>query len=156
MHLWGVFTISVVFYGKFPTLKFSGFKKIQKFVSKNPSIFFFLKKKTNFKGFEKIFFPTPSALKLHWKFKEARFFQKACVQFFLEKSQKLNVLKIFTLSVAFYGQVATLSKLKENSFFSQQIHLFFFKTTQIQHVLRTFTISVGFYGKISTFTVFWF
>ena len=79
----------------------------------------------------------------------------------LEKQQTLNVLLNRTISVAFYGKLATLSNLKKFTItLGNPIYFFFFKKNQVLNILRKFTISVAFYGKLATlsnlkkFTIF--
>ena len=73
----------------------------------------------------------------------------------------MNVLLNFTISVAFYGKLATLSNLKKFTIIlGNPIYFFFLKKNQILNILRKFTISVAFYGKLATlsnlkkFTIF--
>ena len=67
----------------------------------------------------------------------------------------MNVLLNFTISVAFYGKLATLSNLKKFTIIlGNPIYFFFLKKNQILNILRKFTISVAFYVKLATLSNF--
>ena len=111
------FTVLVAFYGKFAT--FSDPKKVRNFFSKNPSI---LLKKAQFLTFwaNLPFESHFTANLLPWRFwKNSDFFSKN-PSIFLKKTQTLNVLRKFTISVAFYIKFATFSDFEKiQSFFSK-------------------------------------
>ena len=62
---------------------------------------------------------------------------------FEKKPRNCEVLRNFTISVAFYRKFATFSDFKKTRYF-------FWKKTRIWNVLRNFTFSVAIYGKFKT------
>ena len=126
----------------------------------NPSIF--SKRDPKFEHFEKsvAFCGVFATFIVFWL--NSRFFPGR-THLLLEKQQTLNVLLNRTISVAFYGKLATLSNLKKFTItLGNPIYFFFLKKNQVLNILRKFTISVAFYGKLATlsnlkkFTIFFF
>ena len=66
-----------------------------------------------------------------------------------KKTRICNVLRNFTIAVAFYGKLATLSDSQKTRF-SFETPIYLWKKTRIWKVLRNFTISVAIYGKFKT------
>ena len=149
----------------------SGFKSNQYFVSKNPCISW---KRTKLRNFWEILLSQShfAANLLHLSImKNIRIFRWKIHLLFFEQTQILQVLRIFTISVAIYSKSSTfhfwrfwkkLISLKKTEYlyilrnfniFSRKTHLFFLKETQTLHVLRNFTGSVALYSKISTFKI---
>ena len=68
------------------------------------------------------------------------------------KNPRLNVLRNFTILVAFYGKFATFSDPEKLHYFFSRNPSIFLKKAQFLNALRSFTILVEFYGKFATFS----
>ena len=64
----------------------------------------------------------------------------------------MNVLRNFTILVAFYGKFATFSDSEKIQYFFFEKPIYFFKKTQILNVLINFFTLVAFYGTFATFS----
>ena len=75
-------------------------------------------------------------------------------QYIFLKTQTLNILRRFTILVAFYGKFATFSDSEKIQYFFSKNPSILFKKAQFLNVLRNFTISVAIYIKFATFSDF--
>ena len=113
----------------------------------------FFQKNLNFERFEKFYYFSLILRQVCylWRFwKNSIFSFEEPINFF-EKNRILNVLRNFTILVAFYGKLATFSDFEKIRYFFRKNPSVFLKT-QILNVLRNFTILLAFYGKFPTFS----
>ena len=141
------FTISVAIYGKFAT--FSDFEKNQYFFFEKP-IYFFEKKNPNFERFEKFYCFSRILRQICYlsDFEKIHniFLKNQSILF--KKTQLLNVLRTFTILVAFYGKSATFSDPKKTQYFFSKNPSIFLNKAQFLNVLRNFTFQSHFTANL--------
>ena len=133
------FTVSVAFYGKFAT--FGDFEKFNIFFRKTH---LFFEKNPVFERFEKFHYFSRILRQICylWRFwKKFRIFFRKTHLFFFRKTQILNVLRIFTISVAFYGKFATFGDFEKIQYFPSKNPSTFLKNPNFERFEKFYHFS---------------